>query len=174
MHGRSRNAIASNPYNAGMDHVGQPGRHCSHQARRVMRCSAGCMKDELHPRRIACGTDFGTLCVFSCIWMTASNYLIGGQGGCRASVTTFIGAIGWGSLPGFTARTRLLCCMGDLARSFPLLPPAAEGRRIIRTRPCLKIIEHQATPFDGYAHMSVPRKQPTATRACLLQERVSR
>ena len=29
----------------------QPGRHCSHQARSAVRCSASCMKGELHPSK---------------------------------------------------------------------------------------------------------------------------
>ena len=29
----------------------QPGRHCLHQARSAVRCSASCMKGELHPSK---------------------------------------------------------------------------------------------------------------------------
>ena len=50
----------------------QPGRHWLHQARSAVRCSASRMKGELCILpRTACKTDFGTLCLLSCLWMTA-------------------------------------------------------------------------------------------------------
>ena len=51
----------------------QPGRHCLHQARSTVRCSASRMKGELHISfpRTARKTDFGALCLLSCLLMTA-------------------------------------------------------------------------------------------------------
>ena len=59
----------SHPYYAETEHVGfspTRGRHCLHQARSVVRCSASRMKGELHPssKNRARKTDLGTLCLF--------------------------------------------------------------------------------------------------------------
>ena len=52
MHGRSRMTIDRRiPTRPGWSMSGfhRPGRHCLHQARSAVGCSAGCMKGELHP-----------------------------------------------------------------------------------------------------------------------------
>ena len=52
VHGRSRVTIDPRiPTMPGrrMSGVHQPGRHCLHQARSAVRCSASLMKGELHP-----------------------------------------------------------------------------------------------------------------------------
>ena len=58
----------------------QPGRHCLHQARSAVRCSASRMKSELHPsKNPARKPDFGTLCLLSCLWMIAPmRYFVSG------------------------------------------------------------------------------------------------
>ena len=52
----------------------RPCRHCLHQARSAVRCSANRMRGALHPtkKRLWSG--------FSCIWMTASSELPFGRG----------------------------------------------------------------------------------------------
>ena len=75
VHGRSRKTIKPRiPTMPGRSMFGfhQPGRHCLHQARSAVRCSASRMKGELHPSEShARKTDFGVLCLLSCLWMTA-------------------------------------------------------------------------------------------------------
>ena len=78
VHGRSRMTVDPRiPTVPGRSMSGfhQPGRHCLHQARSAVRCSASRMEGELHPsksRSAAHKTDFGTLCLLSCLWLTAS------------------------------------------------------------------------------------------------------
>ena len=66
MHGRSRMTIdpriPAMPERS-MTGVHRPGRHCLHQARNAVRCSASRMEGELYPTtlRITCEADFGAL-----------------------------------------------------------------------------------------------------------------
>ena len=79
MHGRSR--ITIDPHTPIMPERStlgfhQPRRHCLHQARSVVRCSARRMKGELASfQKTAHKTDFCTLYLLSCLWMTAPNEL---------------------------------------------------------------------------------------------------
>ena len=73
MHGPSRMTIDPRiPTMPGRSTSGfhRPGRHCLHQARSAVRCSASRMKGELHPTKSRL---FGG---FPCKWMTASGELI--------------------------------------------------------------------------------------------------
>ena len=55
----------------------QPGRPCLHQARSAVRCSASRMKGDNILPRTALNTDFDTLCLLSCLWMTApTSYFV--------------------------------------------------------------------------------------------------
>ena len=49
----------------------QPGRYCLHQARSAGRCSASRLKVNYILPRTARKTDFGTLCLLSCLRITA-------------------------------------------------------------------------------------------------------
>ena len=57
----------------------QPGRHCLHQARSVVRFSASRVKGEMHAsKNRARKTDFGILRLLSCLWVTAPMSWRGG------------------------------------------------------------------------------------------------
>ena len=117
-HGRSRVTIDLRiPAMPGRSTSGfhQPGRQCLHQARSAVRCSASRMKGELHPSQgTARKTDSGTLCLLSCLWMTApmSYTLFSGV----ATPETAMGITMYlprGRLPIFTLRDAII----HLARS---------------------------------------------------------
>ena len=64
VHGRSRMTVDPRiPTMPGRSTLGfhQTGRHCLHQARSAVRCSASRMKGELHPSKISSRADIGTL-----------------------------------------------------------------------------------------------------------------
>ena len=78
----------SHPHNAGTEHVrvSPTCRHRLHQTRSAVRRSANRMKSELHPKRTARETDFGTLCLLSCLRITAPiSYFVFWRGPSRDS-----------------------------------------------------------------------------------------